>query len=645
MLWPSLRDYTEAIRDFPHISILDPKLKGGNPQRSSNNYLMVYSGGFSGVFPIEVLSNTYALRCWTRDIGDAETRYKEISDYLKQYRLPYFVDFAYVPEGILVNGIRYPITRMEWAEGNTLCDFIEHNLQDASCLKTAAAEFQKMVAALHTHQISHGDLQDGNILLKRSGTDVEIKLIDYDSVFVPALRGQPDIIVGVPAYQHPQRIARGVSAAEKVDYFSELVIYLSLLSLAEKPDLWNQFGAPTERRLLFIAEDFKDPDQSDVFRELENLSTNVKPLASKLKEFCKQSVDQLEPLEAVLPKTSPAQVAYNQGIAYLNNNRYNEAIVEFKKAIGLDPNYKEAHHGLGLAHLKMNNPGEAKRAAEAALGIDPHYRPARQLLGAVKSFKPPRVSPPPPSPGGSGQASTKRWQYTSGALAFTLLICIVALAIQMDTNQTLSNENTRLLRENQKLRNQLTERDKEIKDQIVIAEQLRHEKEELRSQNQKLQNENTALQKQLKERGPPPNGDQFHAAPLQKIYHNSVPRVRLTALSKNNQGYTAFDSGQHSKAIALFQDAKESDLTSSVVRYNLGSTYLAMKEYIKARDYLQEAVILNSNFKEAHYNLALTQFRRGYLQEAKNAAQASLNIDRNYQPARKLLDAIEKLLK
>ena len=317
MPWPTLSNYAEAIRDFPHISILDQKLKGGKPRRDSNNYLISYSGGFSIVFPIEVLSDTYALRCWIADIGDAKTRYKEISDYLKQCRLPYFVDFAYVPDGIMVNGDKYPVTRMEWAEGNMLCDFIEHNLQDARCLKTAAVEFQKMVAALHAHQISHGDLQDGNILLKRSGTDVEIKLIDYDSVFVPALRGQPDTIVGVPAYQHPQRIAGGGRANEKVDYFSELVIYLSLLSLVEKPDLWHQFGAPTEKRLLFKAEDFKNPDQSDVFRELENLSPDVKQLASKLKEFCKQSVDQLEPLESVLPKTSPAQVVYNQGLAYL----------------------------------------------------------------------------------------------------------------------------------------------------------------------------------------------------------------------------------------------------------------------------------------------------------------------------------------
>ena len=695
MPWPSLVDYTEAIRDYPHISILDPKLKGGNPQRGSNSYLMVYSGGFSTVFPIKVSSDIYALRCWIADIGEAETRYREISNYLMQCHLPYFVDFVYVPEGILVGINKYPITRMEWAEGETLCDFIKHNLQDARCLKTAAVEFQKMVAALHAHQISHGDLQDGNILLKRNGTDVEIKLIDYDSVFVPALRGQPDNIVGVPAYQHPQRIAGGGGANEKVDYFSELVIYLSLLSLAEKPDLWSQFGAPTEKRLLFIAEDFKNPDQSDVFQELENLSSVVKQLASKLKEFCKLSIGQLEPLEAVLPKISPAQIIYDQGLAYLRSNRYNEAVVEFEKAISLDPNYKEAYHALGIARYKISSFSEAKRAAEAALRIDPSYQPARALLDVIKkSVGSPPVPPPPigtsgrtstnpnsqaslstgaSSPGGISkpQSVTSNFsQYVIGALAFILLICIVVLAMQIRAKdeylsrieilenqlvqtgskldaatssiQTLSQEKEQLFRENQKLRNQLVEQNMVTPTQIATVQQLRREKEELRRRNQKLQNENATLREQLNGQRPPSLPPrQLHPAPLQKIYHNSTPRVRLVAISKNNQGCTAFDRGQYSKAIALFQDAKESDLTSSVVRYNLGSTYLVMKEYIKSRNYLEEAVILNSNFKEAHYNLALTQLRRGYPQEAKKAVQAALNIDRNYQRARELLEAIE----
>ena len=641
MPWPTLSNYAEAIRDYPHISILDPELQGGEPQRGANNNLIVYSGGFSCVFPIEMLLNTYALRCWTRGISNAETRYREISDYLRQYRLPYFVDFAYVPEGILVNGERYPITRMEWAEGDTLCDFIEHNLQDARCLRTAAVEFQNMVAALHAHQISHGDLQDGNILLKRSGTDVEIKLIDYDSVFVPALSGQCDTIRGVPAYQHPQRIARGVSAAKKMDYFSELVIYLSLLSLAERPDLWSQFGAPTERRLLFIAEDFENPDQSDVFQELENLSSDVRQLASKLKEFCNRSVDQLDPLEAILPSSSPV--------------------------------------------------------------------------------------PPPPPPEESEQASTKHWQYITGALAFILLICIMTLAMQLSEKdevlrekqrlqnqlteqkqkteaqiviaeklrnekeellsqnqelrnentmlqnrsergattslvRTLSNEKAQLLRENERLQNKLTEQDEETRTQIAVAERLRSEKEELRSQlteqnketktqiaiAERLRSEKEELRQRLQDennRKPssfsPDGSDRFRAEPLQKIDHSSR-QVGPTARSKNNQGLFQWD---YSKAIELFDDAKNSDSQSAKIHYNLGTSYLAMKEYAKSINFLEQAVNLDPNFKEAHYNLALAYLGRGDRQEAKEAAQDARSIDKNYRPAGQLLDYIKRLIR
>ena len=542
MLWPSRIDYTQAVGGYSQYSMLDLKLKGGTPRRGANNDLISYSGGFSIVFPVDVLSNTYALRCWITDIEDAETRYNEISNYLKQCGLPYFVDFAYVPQGILVNGNKYSITRMEWAEGNTLCDFIKQNFQDARCLKTTAAEFQKMVKTLHAHQISHGDLQDGNILLKRNGAGVEIKLIDYDSLFVPALRGQPDNIVGLAEYQHPQRITGGRQASEKVDYFSELVIFLSFVALAEKPALWNQFGNRTERALLFTVEDFKNPAQSDVFRDLENLSPDVAHLASKLKGFCNLSIDQLEPLEAVLPKSSPAQAAYDQGLAYLHCNRYSEAIVEFEKAIVLDPNYKEAHHGLGLAQLQMSNFGAAKKAAEAALGIDIRYQPALQLLDAlVLSTNPRIVIPPSPSKKSSTPTPTKpvsqairlhltslnRWQYLTGGLAFALAIFLVAFLMQMNSkneaireNQELRNqlagqgtELTLLNNKNQTLRSKNTNLQKQLDDdkqpdpeQVALENEnakLWEKNQTLQNENQKLRLENTALQKQQnRERNP-----------------------------------------------------------------------------------------------------------------------------------------------
>ena len=513
MLWPNGIDYKLAIDSFPDISILDSTLKSGNLQRGANNDLIFYVGEFAIVFPIETVSNTFALRCWIKDTGDAETRYREISDYLGQWGLPYFVDFAYVSEGILVNANKYPVTRMEWAEGEKLCDFIEQNLHNTECLKTAAAEFQKMVETLHAHRISHGHLQDGNILLKRNGTNVEIKLIDYDSLFVPALRGQPDNIVGLPEYQHPQRIVGDGGASEKVDYFSELVIYLSLLSLVEKPNLWSQFGDRTKRSLLFTAEDFKNPDQSDVFQALENLSPAVKQLAYELKGFCAElSINEFEPLEAILPKISPAQVAYDQGIAHLHNNRYNEAIVELGKTISLDPNYKEAYHGLGLSHFQMGNVGEAKRMVEAALRIDSHYQSALQLLDTIQQAKP-------------QSTSLNRWWYITGALAFVLVIWIVVFAIQI-------NKKDDVLHENQELQSQMTERKTQIislrKENQELQDQLANKKTELNSQRDAKNTKNQIPIEQPSE-GLPEFFD-YKDPPI--AYINTLPEFRIALLAQ-----------------------------------------------------------------------------------------------------------------
>ena len=146
MPWPNRSDYAEAVRNYPHISFQDPKLKGGKPKQGKDGFLISHEGGFSIVFPIVKGANTFALRCWTQDVKDAEVRYKEVSTYLKGVRLPYFVGFKYVPEGILVNGSKYPITRMDWVDGVSLRDFISQNLRNAHCFKDIATKFQEMVA-------------------------------------------------------------------------------------------------------------------------------------------------------------------------------------------------------------------------------------------------------------------------------------------------------------------------------------------------------------------------------------------------------------------------------------------------------------------------------------------------------------------
>ena len=468
MRWPSFADYEFAVKSAFAYSVFDPKFKGGQPGKGM-------SGGFSRVYPVKVGSNTFAMRCWVKDVGDAKSRYQKISEYLAQANLPYFVDFEYVPEGILVNGVKYPITRMEWANGLPLRAFIAQNLQNADVFRTVATEFQKMVAALHVHDISHGDLQDGNILLNRNGAQVDIKLIDYDSVFVPALRGYPDSgIVGLPEYQHPQRIAGGGQTGEKVDYFSELVIYLSFLSLAEKPELWNRFKDSTGDGLLFSSADFKNPNTSGVFGELGKLSPEVQALAATLKDFCAETtIERLAPLEDVLPEP-PHEKCYEQGTTYLQKGQYYEAADEFSKAISLKPDFKEAYHALGLTYMMIGKLDEAKEEAENALAIDSDYEPALGLLDAIQ----PRLVT---------VDKIRRLRRRNEELQVQID------ALRTD-NQALQTQKMDL---GQQLDNARQDWQTETSDIRSEKQVLQNEIAELRSQNQGLQTEKADLGKQL----------------------------------------------------------------------------------------------------------------------------------------------------
>lgn len=683
MPWPSPSEYALAVGSFPNVSVLDPKLKGGQPKRGPNNILLAYSGGFSTVFPIKVAPNTYALRCWIKDVGDAKNRYEKIGVYLKQTGLHYFTDFEYVPEGILINGNKYPITRMEWAEGETLRDFIGKNLRNTNIFKTVANAFRQMFETLHAHQISHGDLQDGNILLRRNGSGVEIKLIDYDSLFVPSLHGQSSPTRGFPEYQHP---ARGALSDEKMDYFSELVIYLSFLSLSEKPELWNQFKDKTERGLLFSKADFENPSQSSIFQELANLSPDVQHLATTLKGFCaKTSINQLEPLETILPK-SRANMHSDRGFTLLKAKRYNEALVEFQTAIVLNPNYekahyglglaylhtqqytnainafeqcikgnpsyKEAHHGLGLAYFKSGDNSKATAAANAALTIDSHYLLARQLLDTINSATPPLVTPPPPIGSASTSTSTSATSHSASSQSVpsnprTNFWQTITVGLrnrwQFITTGTLGLAfsfigflNLHIHNENAALRNQRQLTKKDTVDQAAAIRQLRTEKAGLTRQNQNLRNENAALRNQLNKTIQGDANKTVGPEPPKKIRH-----VVTQAHAYNNIGIIDFQATEYDRAIKYFEIAIKTDSKFAMAHYNLGCTYLEMKAYRNAISAFNEAISLNQKFKEAYYNCSLAYFKMALFQSARQNISAALRIDKSYERARNLLTAIE----
>jgi serine/threonine protein kinase len=293
MRYPLRNDYDTAVRNIDKF-LLDDVLKVGKPMMSTHNpnFLLSYNGGKAIVYKIKTNQTNYALKCWVEDLGDLKIRYKEIDNYLKKVQLPYFVDFAYKEQGIVVNGQKFPIIRMEWIDGIGFKNFIANNIKNPIHIRNLADKFLEMVKVLHQNDISHGDLQHGNILIRKNG---DICLIDYDGLYVPQLNQEKDNIKGLPGYQHSQR-NKLVKLSPKTDYFSELIIYLSLLAISEKPSYWQNIEL--EERLLFYDKDLEKPHSSKIFKELKQLSDEVKYLTLELEKLCQESdIEKLPPLE------------------------------------------------------------------------------------------------------------------------------------------------------------------------------------------------------------------------------------------------------------------------------------------------------------------------------------------------------------
>lgn len=307
MKYPLRSDYQIAVKYLDKF-VLDSVLQRGTPVKhpQNPNFLLSYNGGKAIVYEIQTNPKKYALKCWIEDLGDLKIRYKAIDEYLKKVKLPYFVDFSYQEQGILVNGQKFPIVRMEWIDGISFKRFLANNIKNPAYIRDLADKFLEMATNLHQNNISHGDLQHGNIMVRKNG---DICLIDYDSLYVPQLNNEKDNIKGLPGYQHPKRkISNKLSP--KSDYFSELVIYLSLLIISEKPNYWQKIEQ--EERLLFSEKDLVNPNSSQLFRELKKLSPEIVYFTQELEKFCQESnIERLQPLENLITTYTGSKVSWD----------------------------------------------------------------------------------------------------------------------------------------------------------------------------------------------------------------------------------------------------------------------------------------------------------------------------------------------
>ena len=267
MQYPLISEYLAAILEakdnLDRLSHLVPVLdKYGEPYRSS--------GAFAVVFKMkdEQTGKCYALKCFTEEQEGRAEAYRQIAEELEFVDSPYITSVKYLEKELFVDSNceneEFPVLLMDWIEGETMETYVAANYTDTHAMSMLCYRFCKMAAWLRSQSFAHGDIKPDNIMVRPDGT---LTLVDYDGMFVPAMKGQKSPTIGTKDFSHPLRTVDDFD--ETIDDFALASIALSLKAISLNPSLLDQYGASD--RLLFSAADYFDLSKSNTFTALQGL--------------------------------------------------------------------------------------------------------------------------------------------------------------------------------------------------------------------------------------------------------------------------------------------------------------------------------------------------------------------------------------
>lgn len=304
---PRGADYLEALQ-HPAECFADPDLAGGSPELTSLGLPRPVSGNVASVFKVVGASGrVHAVRCFVRHFDDVAARYDAIARRLAGVDATWKVGLDFQPEGVHVAGRWHPIVKMEWSEGVPLLPWIEAHLWDTAALSYAAARFASLVSSLRAAGIAHGDLQHGNILVAPGG---DLRLVDYDGMYVPELAGMRANELGHRNYAHPLRTRNDFGP--HLDAFPAWVVYASLAALSIDPLLWGRLDGGDEC-LLFRAADFLDPRGSEALACLRSGGEpRLVALAGAVHAQLSRPLDEVVPLSLASAPPPALEVAHSR---------------------------------------------------------------------------------------------------------------------------------------------------------------------------------------------------------------------------------------------------------------------------------------------------------------------------------------------
>lgn len=268
MNYPLISEYIEAIKaaedNFDQLKHLRPVLDDdGEPVMTSGNFAVVFK------MQDEQTGKLHAVKCFLKEQEGRAEAYRMIAEELEFVSSTFLTPIKYLNKELFVDSnasdeTEFPVLLMDWVEGMTLDKYIREHIDDQYELSLLACQFSRLAMWLMPQPFAHGDLKPDNILVKDDGTLV---LVDYDGMYVPAMKGQKARELGSPDFRHPSRTENDFD--EHIDDFALASILLSLKAISLQPSLLEEYGASD--RLLFSEKDYRNLSESQVIDALKPL--------------------------------------------------------------------------------------------------------------------------------------------------------------------------------------------------------------------------------------------------------------------------------------------------------------------------------------------------------------------------------------
>jgi serine/threonine protein kinase len=264
MPFPLINDYKAAIANAKgRFATLDVR-----PHLDARCSPVFLAGNFAGVFKMVTPEGEHvAVKCFTREVSDLPRRYAAVAKFCRTAQCPYVVPLRFLPAEVFVTSsvaphADYAVVTMPWVDGRGLGAVVQILCQreNAPALAGLTRAWSRLCLDLLQRGVAHGDLKHDNVLV---GQDGALKLIDYDSMYLPELKGLASTMLGGVNFQHPRREVRHFDGT--IDHFSMLVILLSLRALTFQPDLLKRHH--NGENLVLTKSDFTRPDSSDLLRQ------------------------------------------------------------------------------------------------------------------------------------------------------------------------------------------------------------------------------------------------------------------------------------------------------------------------------------------------------------------------------------------